>query len=62
VAVFNFAYVPWLKPLQRKIDATALPEAPMKLDMLKLAIELFEASDYAFIGMDHFAKKQTIFI
>jgi len=57
VAVFNFAYVPWLKPLQRKIDATALPEASMKLDMLKLAIELFEASDYAFIGMDHFAKK-----
>ncbi len=57
VAVFNFAYVPWLKPLQRKIDATMLPEAPTKIDMLKLAIELFESSDYAFIGMDHFAKK-----
>ncbi len=57
VAVFNFAYVPWLKPLQRKIDASMLPEAPLKLDMLKLAIELFEENDYAFIGMDHFAKK-----
>ncbi len=57
MAVFNFAYVPWLKPLQRKIDASMLPEAPLKLDMLKLAIELFEEADYAFIGMDHFAKK-----
>lgn len=57
VAVFNFAYVPWLKPLQRKIDASLIPEAPLKLDMLKLAIERFEEADYAFIGMDHFSKK-----
>ncbi len=57
VAVFNFAYVPWLKPLQRKIDNSLIPEASTKLEILKLTIEEFEKADYAFIGMDHFAKK-----
>lgn len=57
VAVFNFAYVPWLKPLQRKINSDLIPSAAEKLNMFILAIELFEQSDYAFIGLDHFAKK-----
>ncbi len=56
IAVFNFAYVPWLKPVQRKIPQDALPAAAEKLDILKMAIEELTLNDYQFIGMDHFAK------
>ncbi len=57
IAVFNFAYVPWLKPLQRKIDEALIPPSDQKLEMFKIAVEMFEEADYAFIGLDHFAKK-----
>ncbi|MCT7969317.1 oxygen-independent coproporphyrinogen III oxidase [Laspinema sp. D1] len=56
IAVFNFAYVPWLKPVQRLIPEEALPPASEKMDILKMAIEDLGAADYQFIGMDHFAK------
>ncbi len=58
VAVFNFAYVPWLKPLQRKIEPSTLPPPETKLEMLRLSIELFQSAGYVFIGMDHFAKEK----
>lgn len=56
IAVFNFAYVPWLKPVQRLIPEEALPPASEKMDILKMAIEDLGVADYQFIGMDHFAK------
>ena len=56
VAVYNFAYVPWLKPLQRRIDPKTLPPPQDKLKMLKSAIERFTEAGYVYIGMDHFAK------
>jgi oxygen-independent coproporphyrinogen-3 oxidase len=56
VAVYNFAYVPWLKPLQRRIDPQTLPQPRQKLEMLKIAIEEFTSAGYVYIGMDHFAK------
>jgi len=56
VAVYNFAYVPWLKPLQRRIDPSTLPKPQEKLQMLKIAIEEFINAGYLYIGMDHFAK------
>ncbi|HID79874.1 MAG TPA: oxygen-independent coproporphyrinogen III oxidase [Aquifex aeolicus] len=56
VAVYNFAYVPWLKPLQRRIDPKTLPQPRQKLEMLKIAIEEFTSAGYVYIGMDHFAK------
>ncbi len=58
VAVFNFAYVPWLKPLQRKIDPSTLPPPEDKLTILEMTIELFQKAGYVFIGMDHFAKPE----
>ncbi|MCS7262882.1 MAG: oxygen-independent coproporphyrinogen III oxidase [Aquificaceae bacterium] len=58
VAVFNFAYVPWLKPLQRRIDPSTLPPPEDKLAMLELSVELFQQAGYVFIGMDHFAKPE----
>ncbi len=56
IAVFNFAYVPWLKPIQKKIPESALPEPSEKLDILQMTIEELTGNGYIFIGMDHFAK------
>jgi len=56
IAVFNFAYVPWLKPHQRVIPKESLPSLDTKFALLKLAIETLSKAGYVYIGMDHFAK------
>jgi oxygen-independent coproporphyrinogen-3 oxidase len=56
VVVFNFAYVPWMKPVQKRILQETLPAAQEKLDILKMTIEELTNNEYLFIGMDHFAK------
>ncbi len=56
IAVFNFAYVPWIKPVQKNISQDALPTPQEKLEILKMTIEELTSSQYLFIGMDHFAK------
>ncbi|MUG93607.1 oxygen-independent coproporphyrinogen III oxidase [Scytonema sp. UIC 10036] len=56
IAAFNFAYVPWLKPIQRRIPQDALPSADEKLKILQMAIEELTQHGYQYIGMDHFAK------
>lgn len=56
VAIFNFAYVPWMKPIQKKIPFDALPEPSEKLDIFQMTIEELTEGGYVFIGMDHFAK------
>jgi oxygen-independent coproporphyrinogen-3 oxidase len=53
-AVFNFAYVPWLK--KHQLALKNLPSPETKLELLKLAIETLTAAGYVYIGMDHFAK------
>ncbi|MEB3174949.1 MAG: oxygen-independent coproporphyrinogen III oxidase [Cyanobacteriota bacterium] len=58
IAVFNFAYVPWLKPVQKNIPEAALPSPEEKLAILKLTIEELTQNGYQFIGMDHFAKPE----
>ena len=57
IAVFNFAYVPWMKPIQKKhIDPATLPGPAEKLDIFHMTIDRLTAAGYQFIGMDHFAK------
>lgn len=56
IAVFNFAYMPWLKPIQKCIPADALPSPAEKLKIMQMTIEVLTAHGYVFIGMDHFAK------
>ncbi len=56
IAVFNFAYVPWMKPHQRLIHAEDLPDPDTKLRLLASSIEMLGAAGYEYIGMDHFAK------
>ncbi len=56
IALFNFAYVPWMKKHQKLIKPEDLPAADEKLDILKMSIEKLTGAGYVFIGMDHFAK------
>ncbi len=56
IAVFNFAYVPWLKPIQKRIPQAALPASSEKLAMMQMSVEELTRNGYRFIGMDHFAK------
>jgi oxygen-independent coproporphyrinogen-3 oxidase len=56
IAVFNFAYVPWLKPVQKRMPEAALPNAAEKLKILQTTIAQLTQNGYVFIGMDHFAK------
>ena len=56
IAVFNFAYVPWMKPHQKLIHPEDLPSPETKLQLLKATIETLTGAGYEYIGMDHFAK------
>lgn len=56
IAVFSFAYVPWLKPIQKRMPESALPNAAEKLKILQNTIAQLTQNGYVFIGMDHFAK------
>lgn len=55
VALYSFAYVPWLKKHQSKIDAQKLPTTDQKLEIFLNAREAFLKNGYESIAMDHFA-------
>jgi len=55
IALYSFAYVPWLKHHQRKIDKGDLPTSNVKLDLFLNAREQFLDAGYKAIAMDHFA-------
>ncbi|HQF40012.1 MAG TPA: oxygen-independent coproporphyrinogen III oxidase, partial [Opitutaceae bacterium] len=55
-AIFNYAHVPWLRPGQKVIPESALPSPEQKLQILKATVETLTARDWAYIGMDHFAR------
>lgn len=56
IAVFNFAYVPWLKPIQKQMSEATLPNTNTKLKIFEQTIAQLTDGGYVFIGMDHFAK------
>lgn len=55
-AVYSFAYVPWMKQNQRKLNESLLPSRDTKFALFALARERFLRAGYEPIGMDHFAK------
>lgn len=55
VAVYSFAYVPWLKGHQRKLETGLLPSPETKLDLYLRSLNRFLEAGYEAIGMDHFA-------
>jgi oxygen-independent coproporphyrinogen-3 oxidase len=56
IAVFNFAFVPWMKPHQKLLHQNQLPNAEAKLHLLQLTINTLLDAGYIYVGMDHFAK------
>lgn len=57
IALYSFAYVPWLQKSQGKLQKNVLPNNDVKLEIFLSAREKFLASGYQSIAMDHFALK-----
>jgi oxygen-independent coproporphyrinogen III oxidase len=55
LAVYSYAHVPWVRPVQRSFDESDLPSPALKLELFEEAYETFIAHGYRLIGMDHFA-------
>ncbi len=55
IAVYSFAYVPWIKKHQKKLPAEHLPGRETKFALFAEAIEGLLSAGYLQIGMDHFA-------
>ena len=58
VAVYSYAFVPWIKAHQKAIRLEDLPSRDVKLQLFGIAYELFTGAGYQQIGMDHFALKE----
>ncbi len=56
IALYSFAYVPWLKSHQKLLVKDAIPTGKDKLDLFLKARSMLLANGYSAIGMDHFAK------
>ncbi|WP_178089490.1 oxygen-independent coproporphyrinogen III oxidase [Rheinheimera lutimaris] len=56
ISLFSYAHLPQRFAAQRKISDASLPDAPLKLELMQLAINRFVGAGYQFIGMDHFAR------
>jgi oxygen-independent coproporphyrinogen-3 oxidase len=55
VAVYSFAFVPWIRAHMKHLPPESLPDPGLKLALLGLAIDAFTSAGYCQIGMDHFA-------
>lgn len=55
VAVYSFAFVPWMKAHMKHLPEDSLPAPDLKLALLAQAQLAFGDAGYRQIGMDHFA-------
>jgi len=55
IALYSFAYVPWLKKHQTKIAESDLPDYEAKLTLFLNSREQLTQNNYNAIAMDHFA-------
>jgi len=55
IAVYSFAFVPNLKPHQKRLPIGKLPHGEAKLSLFRSAYNAFVEASYQAIGMDHFA-------
>ena len=55
IALYSFAYVPWLSKPQNKFNLDAVPLRDEKLDIFIQSRDKFSAGGYQAIAMDHFA-------
>lgn len=57
VATFSYAHLPELRANQKAIDASELPDPRSKLGLFLRALERFHDAGYAWVGIDHFARR-----
>ncbi len=55
IALYSYAHVPWIKPVQRLFTEADLPTGADKRVLYEIAREALLGEGYAEIGMDHFA-------
>jgi oxygen-independent coproporphyrinogen-3 oxidase len=55
IALYSFAFVPWIKPSQRLFTEADLPTGEAKRKLYEIAREILMQAGYFEIGMDHFA-------
>ena len=55
LAVYSFAFVPWMRPHQRRINESLLPGTEAKFRLLATVVSTLTEAGYRSIGMDHFA-------
>lgn len=56
LAVFGYAHVPWMKPHQKLIDASTLPDYTTRAAMAALVTRVLTEAGYHRIGLDHYAR------
>ena len=54
-AVYGFAFLPDMKPHQKRLAVYGIPSGAKKLQLFRQAYEAFTGAGYRPIGMDHFA-------
>ncbi len=55
LAIYSFAFVPWMRPHQRRLDQALLPGTEEKFALLAAVVSRLTEAGYRPIGMDHFA-------
>ncbi|MCB4757655.1 MAG: oxygen-independent coproporphyrinogen III oxidase [Elusimicrobia bacterium] len=55
LAVYSYAYVPWMKRHQ-SVMSDKMPSERDKYEIFLTAVRMFTGAGYEYIGMDHFAK------
>lgn len=55
IALYSYAHVPWIKPVQRLFTEADLPQGADKRALYEFAREALMKEGYREIGMDHFA-------
>ncbi len=57
LAVYSYAHIPSVMPVQKLLREEEMPSTDEKLSMLQLGINHFTENGYRFIGMDHFSRE-----
>ncbi len=56
LAVYGFAYVPWMKSHQKKMPVDEMPDAELRVALRRLVQRRLVEQGHVEIGMDHFAR------
>ena len=57
ISLFGYAHVPWMKPSQKKIDETVLPNSAERLFQFEAVATRLKELGFVSIGLDHFARR-----